>query len=84
MISSSDIVMVILAFLIGYIDDINKPQPYYYGHEIIMLNKGYQCPTHCGVDHRHHVYFHSETGGMVIDEKFLGKKVKENKKRPTK
>jgi hypothetical protein len=70
--------MVILAFAIGYIDDINSPKPYYYEDDIIMLNKKYQCPTHCGINHEHNAYFESEYG-MTIDEDKLGEKVKKKK-----
>ena len=42
-----------------------------------MVNKKYQCPNHCKVDHPHNVYFSSETGGIIIDEERLGKQIKE-------
>jgi hypothetical protein len=76
--------MVLLAFAIGYIDDINSPKPHYYENEIVMVDKKYQCPKHCAVNHRHHVYFKSDTDGIVIDENLLGKKVKEKKSRKKK
>ena len=44
------------------------------------MDKNYQCPTYCAVNHNHKVYFNSETGGMTIDEKELGKKIKPRKK----
>ena len=40
------------------------------------MDKNYQCPTYCAVNHNHKVYFNSETGGMIIDEEELGKKIK--------
>ena len=46
-----------------------------------MVNKRYQCPTHCKVSHAHNVYFDSETGGIIIDEEKLGKRIKEKKKK---
>ena len=49
-----------------------------------MVNKKYQCPNHCKVNHPHNVYFSSETGGIVIDEDRLGKRIKEKKKKEEK
>ena len=79
MITTSDLIMIGLAFLIGYLDDIYGPQPYYYNGKIVIVDKKYQCPTYCGVNHNHSVYFNSHTNGMVIDKNQLGKKVKEKK-----
>ena len=79
MISQSDIIMVILAFLIGYIDDATGPQLYHYQDEVVNVYKKYQCPKHCKIIHPHFVYFNSHTNGMVIDESLLGKKVKKKK-----
>ena len=71
--------MIIIAFAIGYIDDVTSPQPYHYQDTIVVVNKKYQCPKHCAVHHHHSVYF--EGTGMVIDENQLGKKVKKKKSR---
>ena len=65
--------------MIGYIDDITGPQPYHYENQIVIVDKNYQCPTYCGVDHNHSVYFINESNGMIIDESKLGKKYKEKK-----
>jgi hypothetical protein len=46
--------------------------------------KKYQCPTYCGIEHSHYVYFESENGGMTINESELGKKFKEEKKKKLK
>ena len=73
--------MIVIAFAIGYIDDVTGPQPYHYEGEIVIVDKKYQCPTYCGVSHSHKVYF--EGNGMVIDKSKLGKKVN-NKKYPRK
>ena len=81
MISQSDLIMVGLAFLIGYLDDIYGPQPYHYKNQIVIVDKKYQCPKHCGVNHNHSVYFGSESNGMVIDKNQLGKRFKEKKNR---
>ena len=71
--------MIIIAFAIGYIDDVTGPQPYHYENQIVMVDKKYQCPSYCGVNHRHHVYFEGEKHQMVIDKSKLGKRVKEKK-----
>ena len=84
MISQSDLIMVGLAFLIGYLDDIYGPQPYHYKNEIVIVDKNYQCPKHCGVNHNHSVYYNSHENGMVIDKNQLGKKFKEKKIRQKK
>ena len=68
-----------IAFAIGYLDDIYGPQPYHYKNQIVIVDKKYQCPTYCGVNHRHHVYFEGENHQMVIDKSKLGKRVKEKK-----
>ena len=72
--------MLIIAFLIGYIDDVTGPQSHHYEHEIVIVDKKYQCPTYCGVNHNHSVYFIGESNGMVIDKSKLGKKYKPPKK----
>ena len=72
--------MVTLAFLIGYIQNNTGPQEYEYQNEIVVVDKKYQCPTYCDVNHNHKVYFSSETGGIIINEKELGKKIKSRKK----
>ena len=70
--------MIILAFTIGYISDVTGPQKHYYEDEIVVVDKIYQCPNYCKVNHHHSVYF--EGNGMVIEKSKLGKKVKEKKK----
>ena len=72
--------MVALAFTIGWIDNNTGPQPYHYQDTIVVVDKKYQCPKHCAVNHNHKVYFNSETGGMTISEDKLGKKIKSRKK----
>tara|TARA_R100001129_G_C5206281_1_gene215352 strand:+ start:170 stop:400 length:231 start_codon:yes stop_codon:yes gene_type:complete len=68
--------MIALAFFLGYIQNETGPQEYQHKNEIVMVDKKYQCPKHCAVDHNHRVYFHSETNGMVIKEEDLGQKIK--------
>ena len=69
--------MIILAFTIGYIDDVTGPQPYHYQDTIVVVDKKYQCPKHCAVHHHHSVYY--EGNGMVIEKSHLGEKVKKKK-----
>ena len=66
--------MIVLAFTIGYIDDVTGPQPYHYQDTIVVVDKKYQCPKHCAVSHYHSVFY--EGYGMTIDKNNLGKKVK--------
>jgi hypothetical protein len=73
--------MIVLAFTIGYIDDISGPQHHHYQETTVKVYKKYQCPKNCAVIHPHFVYFNSHTDGMVIDESLLGKKVKKKKSR---
>ena len=84
MISQSDLIMVGLAFLIGYIDDINSPKPYHYKNQVVIVDRKYQCPVYCGVNHSHSVYYEegsdSTSVGMTIDKSKLGKKFKPSKK----
>ena len=72
--------MIALAFTIGYIQNNTGPQEYEYKNHIVVVDKKYQCPKHCAVNHNHKVYFNSETNGMTIDEDKLGKKIKSRKK----
>ena len=76
MITESDLIMLVLACLIGYIDDINSPQAYHYENQIVMVDKKYQCPTYCGVNHNHYVYFEGVSSGMIIDKNQLGDRYK--------
>ena len=81
MISTSDLIVVGLAFLIGFISDANSPQPYHYKNQIVIVDKKYQCPTYCKAKHSHHVYFYGDSFQMIIDKNQLGKKVKKKKSR---
>ena len=65
--------------MIGYINDNTGPQPYHYKNKVVIVDKNYQCPKYCGVDHNHSVYFEGEADGMVIDKSKLGKRVKKKK-----
>ena len=81
--TNEDLIMILIAFLLGYVDDINKPKEYYYGdtHNVILVDKKYQCPTYSAVDHIHHVHFEGSSFGMIIDENLLGARVKIKKNR---
>ena len=67
--------------MIGFIKDSVGPQPYHYENQIVIVDKKYQCPSYCSVNHNHSVYFEGETNGMVIDKSKLGEKYKEKKSR---
>ena len=65
--------------MIGYINDNTGPKHYHYKNQIVIVDKNYQCPTYCGVEHNHSVYFKSDSSGMIVDKNQLGKRVKEKK-----
>ena len=75
-----DLTTILLALAIGYIDDIIVTgTKYYYQDTVVEVNKKYQCPKYCGVNHKHSVYFEGESSGIVIDKSKLGKRYKEKK-----
>ena len=78
-IGNGDLILIALCFVVGYINDNTGPKPYHYENQIVIVDKKYQCPTYCGLNHKHHVYFEGEKYQMVIDKSKLGKKVKEKK-----
>ena len=72
------IVIIGIAFLIGFINEKNKPKEYYYENRIVTVYDKYQCPIYCEVDHYHYVYYDSSIvgyGQMYIDSSKLGKKL---------
>ncbi len=77
---------MVLASIIGFISDKSGPQKYYYnyGEKIVIVDKKYQCPEYCSVDHCHSVYFKNKmkqnNNKMCIDKSKLGKRIKKNKK----
>ena len=73
--------MIGLAFIIGYIDDVTGPQSHHYNGTVVIVDKKYQCPTYCGVEHHHSVYFKDHSDGMVVEKSNLGKKYKPPKKK---
>ena len=76
-----DLVMITLAFLIGYLSDITGPQHHHYQDKTINVYKKYQCPKYCDTHHPHFVYYNSLTNGMVIEKSLLGEKIKKKKSR---
>ncbi len=81
MISQSDLVMIALAFTIGWINNNTGPQPYHYQDTIVVVDKKYQCPKHCAINHHHSVYYAPDSQGMIINKEQLGEKYKEPKKK---
>ena len=77
-----DWVGIILFVLLGYLDDLILPRYYFYEDTIVGVYKKYQCPTHCGINHPHLVYYDREITGyyhMYIDKSKLGKKYRPKK-----
>ena len=71
---SVDWVGIVLFVLLGYLDDLILPKYYFYEDTIVGVYKPYQCPTYCGADHHHLVYYDKEiTGdiGICIDKSKL-------------
>ena len=68
--------------MIGYINDNTGPQKYHYQGTIVEVDKKYQCPKHCAIDHQHSVFY--EGYGMTIDKNQLCEKVKKKKSRKKK
>ena len=56
MILNIDWVSIVLALLLGYVDDLILPKYYHYENSVVGVYKKYQCPTHCGTNHHHLVY----------------------------
>ena len=72
-----DWVGILLFVLLGYLDDLILPRYYFYEDTIVGVYKQYQCPTYCGADHHHLVYYDREiTGdiGMYIEKSDLKEK----------
>ena len=65
---------IVLFVLLGYLDDLILPKYYFYEDTIVGVYKKYQCPTHCGVNHPHLVYYDREITGnhfMYIEKSDL-------------
>ena len=77
------IIIAGIAFLIGFINNKNKPKEYYYENRIVTVYKKYQCPIYCETDHYHYVYYDSTVVGydqMCIDSSKIGERYKSNRK----
>ena len=73
------IIVITIAFTIGFVNDKIKPKEYYYGNRIVKIYKKYQCPKWCDVNHHHYVHYDStivHNGGMVINKNKIGKEYK--------
>ena len=84
MISESDLIILVFAFLFGFISERIGPQKYHYNDEIVVVYDKYQCPTHCAVNHSHYVYYDkniTKNDKMYINKCDLGTKIKKNKKK---
>jgi len=79
------LITIVIAFLIGIVNDKLTPKMYYYKDSIVTVYKKYQCPKWCDVNHYHYVHYDTtiaHKGGMVIDKSKLGKEYKPpNKKK---
>ena len=77
------IIVITIAFTIGFVNDKIKPTEYYYEDRIVTVYKKYQCPKYCQVDHFHYVYYDRNVVGhnqMYIDSSKIGEKYKSPKK----
>ena len=72
------LIIIGIAFLIGFVSDRIGPQEYYYENRIVTVYKKYQCPKYCKADHNHYVYYISDTNGMTIDKNKLGDRYKDD------
>ena len=75
------IIIIVIAFTIGFVSDKIEPKEYYYEDRIVTVYKKYQCPKYCQVDHFHYVYFDSlivEPGQMLIDKEKIGEEYKKD------
>ena len=74
------LILVGIAYVIGFVSDRTGPQEYYYENKIVTVYKKYQCPTYCEANHFHYVYFDSTLTGMYINKSKIGKRYKPPKK----
>ena len=86
MISDSDLIILVFAFLFGFISERTGPQTYEYKDELVVIGSGYQCPTYCAIRHNHHVQLNKsglnlneKNNKMYVNECDLGAKIKKNR-----
>ena len=75
------IIVIAIAFTIGFVGDRINPKEYYYEDRIVTVYKKYQCPKYCEVRHFHYVYFEdmmNEKDKMCIDREKLGEEYKKD------
>ncbi len=75
------IIIIVIAFTIGFVSDKIEPKEYYYEDRIVTVYKKYQCPKYCQVRHFHYVYFEdmmNEKDKMCIDREKLGEEYKKD------
>ena len=75
------IIVIAIAFTIGFVGDRINPKEYYYEDRIVTVYKKYQCPKWCKVNHYHYVHYDStivHNGGMLIDKERLGEEYKKD------
>ena len=75
------IIVIAIAFTIGFVGDKINPKEYYYEDRIVTVYKKYQCPKYCEVRHFHYVYFEdmmNERDKMCIDREKLGEEYKKD------
>ena len=75
------IIIIVIAFTIGFVSDKIEPKEYYYEDRIVTVYKKYKCPKYCKVDHFHYVYFEDmmeNSSVMCIDREKLGEEYKED------
>ena len=75
------IIIIVIAFTIGFVSDKIEPKEYYYEDRIVTVYKQYQCPKYCEVRHFHYVYFEDMMDSkdkMCIDRERLGEEYKED------
>ena len=70
------LILILIASILGFVNEKTKPREYYYENRIVTVYKKYQCPKYCEANHNHYVYYTSDTNGMIIDRSKLGKKFK--------
>tara|TARA_Y100000592_G_scaffold100754_1_gene182562 strand:- start:1759 stop:2022 length:264 start_codon:yes stop_codon:yes gene_type:complete len=84
MISDSDLIILALAFLLGFISNNTGPQTYEYKDGFVVVDSKYQCPKHCAVNHNHSVYYDEDikkSNRMYVNKDDLGEKIKKNKRK---
>ena len=88
MFTESDLIILVFAFLFGFISERTGPQTYEYKDGFVVIDNRYQCPTYCAVNHNHFVQFKKSGPGfdeknnkMYINKDDLGAKIKKNNKK---